>query len=70
MSLLCNWHNSTHLSVGYMMLFEDCASLTNLIEYGFLANPTAANDLALAELVKISTRITERKTLQKLQSIY
>lgn len=52
------------------MLFEDCASLTNLIEYGFLANPTAANDLALAELVKISTRITERKTLQKLQSIY
>ena len=66
MNLLCNRHNSTHLSVGYKKLFEDCASLANVIEYGFLANPNRT----LAELVKISTRIRERKTVQKLWSTY
>lgn len=69
-NLLCNRHNSTHLSVAYKKLFEDCASLANLIEYGFLANPTAVNYRTLAELVKISARIRERKTVQKLWSTY
>ena len=40
------------------------------MEYGFLASPAAVSYRILAELVKISMRIRERKTVQKLQSTY
>lgn len=51
-------------------LSDNCAGVANFIKYSFLDNPAAVNYSTVAELVKVSTRIRERKTVQKLWSPY
>lgn len=56
--------------MGYVKLIKYCASPASFAQYGFLAKPAALTCLTLTELVKISTRIRKRKTVQKLQNTY